>query len=935
MNFSLSQIARHRTALVVLILAGLSFHLLPLPQLFSGVEVRGVGAAMQNSPSIKIEGPILALPAEVGWVGEWTIGRTKVNVTSKTKIEGRPAISAYAEAQVTRQSNGGYEATKIEIRSIPTPSTETSFVDRIEELPSTPGRIGNWKIGSRTVVVNDLTRIDARSSEVAIGANALVRASSGPAGTLIAAEINILPAPPAPGPLKMVGRIEKLPTPTITNEGSSGWPGDWVISGRTLIVTQQTVIEERNGKVMIGAEVEVTVSITGGERYSATKVVVLPMIQLPPLPVSLRGKIESLPTTSGFIGDWQVAGRTIKVTAQTRITGKTTRLVVGALVEVRGIVENGQVQASAVTVLEDEATSGNITFVGEITSIQPSVTASTGPSLVGTWKVGERTVQVVATTKIDQSNGSAQVGAIAEVEGSVQPDGTVLAREIEIKRGTGSAVSYTRFYGTIETLPNGGPLTGTWVVSGRQVTVGARTRIVREHGTPAVGAFVQVEGSQRADGAVDAVTIQVERDKDAPAGTIGFLNFYGSVVALPPPSEGKFLGEWTIGSSNRQVVVDAQTRIETQRGEIKVGAFVEVKGYLSVSGPVKAISIAVRPTPPAGSPIGSLSYLEFIARITELPAAANFIGQWTFDNGRKVNVRRSTLIDRQRSRIEVGALAEVVGAELPNGEIDARSIEVEFGTTTTAAGFTQFRPITSVSAASYAPGGSSASIIASFGTDLATTTETAPSLPLPIDLGGVSVMVDGRPAGLFFVSPGQINYQVPDELLPGVARVSVLRNGQPVAQGTIEINATTPSVFTADSSGAGTPAGQVLRVKSNGEVRYEPLSRWDGGSGRVLPVTIERQQGDQLFLVLYGTGWSGIEDQDGNAANGVAELVEVTSGTNRLDVLYAGKAPGYAGLDQLNLTLPASLVGEVNLTIRVRDGEGNVRRSNEVTIRVR
>jgi uncharacterized protein (TIGR03437 family) len=67
----------------------------------------------------------------------------------------------------------------------------------------------------------------------------------------------------------------------------------------------------------------------------------------------------------------------------------------------------------------------------------------------------------------------------------------------------------------------------------------------------------------------------------------------------------------------------------------------------------------------------------------------------------------------------------------------------------------------------------------------------------------------------------------------------------------------------------------------------------------------------------------------------VAELVEVSHGTTRLDVLYAGKAPGFAGLDQLNIALPTSLVGEVKLTVRVRDGEGNVRRANEVTISVR
>jgi uncharacterized protein (TIGR03437 family) len=924
-KYHILKIATYRMVLIPLILSSL------FPFAFAG-PLRAPelsGGEMVRSVSVKIAGSILALPANGDWNGEWTIGRTKVNVTASTKIEGQPVISAYAEAEVDRQPNGQLSATRIEIKSIPVTSNLTSFADRIEELPATPGRIGTWKIGNRTVVVNDLTKIEQRQGTVAVGAMAGVRATGGSGPVLTAIEIVILPTPVGgPASTRLVGHIEKLSDPIQ--------PGEWVVSGRGVTVSQQTVIDQQNGTIMVGSGVELTGTLGSGGKFSATRILVQPPIQLPPMAISLRGKVESLPTTSDLLGDWKVAGRTIQVTSQTRITGRSSQLTIGTLVEVRGTTgQNGQILASAVLVIGTEAAPGKVTFVGEIRSIETTATSGDEPSLIGIWKVGERTVQVDATTRIDQKDGLAQVGAIAEVEGTLELDGTVLAREIEIRKGTGTTVSYTRFFGTVETLPNGGILTGTWVVDGREVTVGARTRILRERGTPEVGAFVQVEGSQRTDGTVDAVTIQVERDKDAPDGTIGFIHFYGSVLGLPTEGEEQLIGEWTIGPNNRRVDVDSRTKIETQRGEIQIGAFVEVKGYLLVDGGVQALSIAVRPAPLAGSPIGSLSYVEFIARVSELPDAANFIGQWTFDDGRVVNVGRSTMIDRQRGRIEVGALAEVVGAELPNGEIDARLIEVEFGSTSTAAGFVQYPPITSVSAANYTPGGSSSSIIASFGSGLATSTELANSLPLPTELGGVTVMVDGRPAGLFFVSPGQINYQIPDELLPGTAMVSVLRQGQPVAQGMIEINGVAPSIFTADSSGTGTPAGQALRVQSNGEVRYEPLSRLDGGAGRILPVTIERRPGDQLYLVLYGTGLRGLEDQDGNAANGLAELVEVSSGTTRLDVLYAGNAPGYAGLDQFNLVLPASLVGEVTLTIRVRDGEGNVRRANEVAIIVR
>lgn len=896
------------------------------PQLLS-LPLEGVLASPASNSSVKLAGAVVSLPETPGWLGEWTIGRTKVIVNAATKIEGRPSVGAFVEAQVVRQAEGSIIATKIEIRLSPPVSVTTRFTGRIEELPSTPGRLGNWKIGSRTVAVNDLTRIDQRAGEVAVGANAVVIATSGASNSLTATEIIILPEP-APIQLKISGRIEKLPNPLK--------PGEWVVSGRTVVVTEQTTIDEKNGNAMIGAPVEVTGSVGSGLKFNATAIVVKAAITLPPLPVTLRGKVETLPNSTDLTGDWKVSGRTIKVTAQTRITGQQSALKIGALVEVRGTTDpGGSVSATQINIIGDESSGGEITFVGEIQSIQPADPTASGATLVGVWKVGERTVQVSATTRIDQSNGTAQVGAVAEVEGTLQSNGTIIAKEIEIRRGSGSAISYVRFFGTIETLPNGSSLVGAWVVSGRQVTVGSRTRISRERGTPAPGAYVQVEGSQRADGGVDALIIQVERDKDAPAGSIGFTNFYGSVTALPTPIDGKFPGEWTIGPQTRKVTVDQLTKIETLRGEIKVGAFVEVKGYLFADGTVKAISISVRPAPPTGLPVGSLSYVEFIARITDLPETANFTGQWVFENGKKVNVGRSTLIDRQRSRIEVGALAEVSGAELPNGEIDAKVIEVEAGRNSTATSFVQYQPLATVNAASYEASGSSASIVAAFGSNLAATTATASSLPLPTTLGGVSVLVDGRPAGLFFVSPNQVNYQVPDDLLPGTAMVSVMRDNLAVAQGTIDLATTAPSIFTADSSGQGAPAGQLLRVRANGQLSYEPLTRFETGMGRPVAVPIERKSGDQLFLVLYGTGLRDLTDQDGTAANGVAELVEVSSGSNSLDVLYAGAAPGYAGLDQLNIALPAALTGEVRLMIRVRDGEGNIRRANEVTINVR
>jgi hypothetical protein len=53
--------------------------------------------------------------------------------------------------------------------------------------------------------------------------------------------------------------------------------------------------------------------------------------------------------------------------------------------------------------------------------------------LIGTWQVGGTTVQVTETTEVDQEMGSLAVGVAVEVEGEVQPDGSILASEIEVE----------------------------------------------------------------------------------------------------------------------------------------------------------------------------------------------------------------------------------------------------------------------------------------------------------------------------------------------------------------------------------------------------------------------------------------------------------------------------------------------------------------------
>jgi uncharacterized protein (TIGR03437 family) len=104
----------------------------------------------------------------------------------------------------------------------------------------------------------------------------------------------------------------------------------------------------------------------------------------------------------------------------------------------------------------------------------------------------------------------------------------------------------------------------------------------------------------------------------------------------------------------------------------------------------------------------------------------------------------------------------------------------------------------------FAPG----MLMSAYGTKLANSTQSATSLPLPTWLDGVSVTVNGLPAPLWFVSPGQINLQIPYETAVGIALVVVNNNGQ-VSFSTIQVAPTAPGIF--NHSGAITPVASAAR----------------------------------------------------------------------------------------------------------------------------
>jgi uncharacterized protein (TIGR03437 family) len=231
------------------------------------------------------------------------------------------------------------------------------------------------------------------------------------------------------------------------------------------------------------------------------------------------------------------------------------------------------------------------------------------------------------------------------------------------------------------------------------------------------------------------------------------------------------------------------------------------------------------------------------------------------------------------------------------------------------------RALANVSAASFAPAGGLAAeeITAAFGTNLASSTAAASSLPLPFTLAGTTVRVRDslsveRLAPLFFVSADQINYLVPSGTANGIATVTITNAVGEVATGTVTIANVAPSLFSANAIGTGLAAALVFRRTAAGVDSYEAAVRFDTATNRFVAVPIDLgPEGDQVFLIPFGTGFRGL--------TGLVN-VQATIGGVAAPAIFAGAVPGLIGADQANLRLDRSLIGrgEVDVVLTV-DGK--------------
>ncbi|HVW11259.1 MAG TPA: YHYH protein [Bryobacteraceae bacterium] len=193
-----------------------------------------------------------------------------------------------------------------------------------------------------------------------------------------------------------------------------------------------------------------------------------------------------------------------------------------------------------------------------------------------------------------------------------------------------------------------------------------------------------------------------------------------------------------------------------------------------------------------------------------------------------------------------------------------------------------------------------------FFTTLATSTETAATASWPTTLGGATVSVTDSAgttaqAQISYASAAQINFRMPAGLATGAASVSIAAGGTTVPS-KINIQPVYPNLFMINANALA--AAGVVRVH-NGQAADEQVYQVSNGAVIARPIPLD---GDAVYLVLYGSGL-------GSAASATATIGGVNAA-----VAYAGPQGTYAGLDQYNLLIPASLAGQGSMDVIVTAG---------------
>jgi uncharacterized protein (TIGR03437 family) len=202
--------------------------------------------------------------------------------------------------------------------------------------------------------------------------------------------------------------------------------------------------------------------------------------------------------------------------------------------------------------------------------------------------------------------------------------------------------------------------------------------------------------------------------------------------------------------------------------------------------------------------------------------------------------------------------------------------------------------------AGYGPRVAPGSIASLFGTGLASGIVQASGFPLTTTLGGSSVSVAGVLAPLFYVSPGQINFQVPSSTASGDVGVVVNGPGGASASFSFTVTAQAPAIYQYGTN-------RAFAQNADGSLNSDSAP---AAAGSVITVYLTGQ-GAVSSPVPDGTPTPS-SSPDSAVATATAAI-----GTQSATVQFLGLTPEFAGLAQANIQVPALPTGDYPLVIAV------------------
>jgi len=187
--------------------------------------------------------------------------------------------------------------------------------------------------------------------------------------------------------------------------------------------------------------------------------------------------------------------------------------------------------------------------------------------------------------------------------------------------------------------------------------------------------------------------------------------------------------------------------------------------------------------------------------------------------------------------------------------------------------------------------------LAAAGTSALTTSNTWPR-----SINGVSISINGVYAPLYYVSPTQINGQIPFETAPGTATALIAVNGSQADQITFPVAAAQPDVLV---QGGGTQAVAVNQT------------------GAVNTASTPAHPGDEEVIYLSGIGIPSPTVPTGEPSPSSPPFAmanypySITLNGQQTRVDFLGYAPGFPALVQADFAIPAGLTGNLSLVVTV------------------